>query len=113
MRMAKQLEVFNLALNPALHVATDEFLPRNNLESDLLAGAAMHGQLDLAEAALAEGLDDVVCADALLCAYLVADRGLGPVVGGHAHDGGIHGIGVVAAGAAVAVSSGAADLGGG
>lgn len=66
------MKILDLALYAALHVATDELLAGNDLESNLLAGAAMDSQLDLAEAALAERLDNVVGTDALLGAHLVA-----------------------------------------
>jgi hypothetical protein len=95
--MAQQLEVFDLALDAALHVAADEVLARDDLEGDLLAGAAMHGQLDLAEAALAERLHDAVGADALLGAGLFGaerERGVLPVEGRGSrrrHDGGVDG----------------------
>lgn len=73
MGVSEQLKVLNLALYAALHVAADELLARNDLEGNLLAGAAMHSELDLAEAAFAERLDNVVCTDALLGAHLVAE----------------------------------------
>lgn len=109
MWMTKQLKIFNLALDPSLHVATDEFLACNDLESDLLAGAAMHGQLDLSEAPFSESFDNIVCADTLLGAHFISKRGLGPVVGGH--DGGIHRTRVLIAGTTITVSACAADLG--
>ena len=64
--MAQELEVLDLALDAADHVAADELFARDDLEGDLLAGAAVHGQLDLAEGALAQSADDVVLAHALL-----------------------------------------------
>ena len=77
MGMPEQLKVLNLALYAALHVAADELLAGNDLEGDLLAGTAMDSQLDLAEAAFAERLDNVVGTDALLGAHLVAEGCVG------------------------------------
>ena len=114
MRVAEQLEVLYLALDAALHIAADEVLARDDLQGDLLAGAAVHGQLDLAEAALAERLDDVVGADALLGARLLAERGAvgisGAMVGVgrgrgrgcRGHDGGVDGGGARGRGLLVA-----------
>lgn len=65
-RVSEELQVLDFPLDPAGHVPADELLPRNDLQGNLLVRHAVHGQLDLAKGALAEGLDDVVGADTLL-----------------------------------------------
>lgn len=107
--MAEQLKILNLALDTALHVAADKFLARDDLEGNLLAGAAVDSQLDLAEGALAERLDNVVGADALLGAHLVAHGQLGVGVAWQ-HDGGVDGADGSLAVSYVALSLVPADL---
>lgn len=65
-RMSQQLEVLNLTLDTTSHVAADQLLASNDLEGDLLSGAIVDGELDLAERAFAQGADNLVGADALL-----------------------------------------------
>lgn len=81
--MPQQLQVLNLAFDSSSHVAADELFSGDNLESNLLAGAAVYGKLDLAKGALAEGLDDVVLADALVRLDLVVGTRRGLVGRGH------------------------------
>lgn len=64
--MSEQLKVFNLSLDSAGHVTTNELLASDDLEGDLLAGAVMDRQLNLSKGPLAERADDLVGADALL-----------------------------------------------
>lgn len=66
MRMPEELQILNLSLDPPRHVAADELLARDDFQGHLLVGDAVHGQLDLPEGALAERLDDLVSAYALL-----------------------------------------------
>jgi hypothetical protein len=70
-RVPQQLQVLNLALDAAGHVAADELLPGDDLEGDLLAGAVVDGQPHLAKGALAQGPDDGVGANPLLRLGLV------------------------------------------
>ena len=101
MRMPQQLEILYLALDTTLHVAADQLLPGDDLERDLLASAPMHGELDFAEAAFAQGLYDVVCSDTLLGASLLPKRRPGcHLAGSHRR----HGVVVVGGAAAVAAA---------
>lgn len=70
MRMSEQLQVLNFSLHPTSHVPADELLPRDDLQSDLLVGDSMHGQLDLSKRTLAESPNDMICTDSLLCLLL-------------------------------------------
>lgn len=84
--MSEQLQIFNLTLDTASHVPADKLLPGNDLEGNLLASAAMDSQLHFAKRALAQGLDDVVLADALIRLDLVGQtpgNGAGGRGGGH------------------------------
>ena len=65
-RMSQELKILNLTLDTAGHVAADEFLPRNDLQGNLLASPVMNGQLNLAKRPLPQRLDDLVGANALL-----------------------------------------------
>lgn len=47
--MSEQLQILDLALDTASHVPADELLPGNDLESNLLTSAPMHGQLHFAK----------------------------------------------------------------
>lgn len=47
--MSEQLQILDLALDPASHIPADELLPGNDLESNLLASAPMDGQLHFAK----------------------------------------------------------------
>lgn len=69
-RVSEQLQVLNLPLHPARHISTDQLLPRNNLQGDLLIGDPVDSQLDFAKGALAQRPDDLVGADALFCLLL-------------------------------------------
>ena len=53
MWVAEQLQVLDLALDAAGHVAADKLLPRDDLEGDLLASAPVDSQLDLSKGTLA------------------------------------------------------------
>lgn len=77
MGVPEQLQILDLALYSAGHVAADQLLAGDDLEGDLLAGAPVDGQLDLAEGALSQGLDDVVLANALVCLDLIGQRPCG------------------------------------
>lgn len=70
--MAKELKILNLSLNPSDHVSTDQLLACDDLESDLLIGRPMNSELDLAEGTLAQRLDNIVGADALVDLGLLA-----------------------------------------
>lgn len=105
MRVAEELEIFDLSLHSASHVPADELLAGDDLEGNLLVCAAVNGELHLAEGALAEGPEDVVLADALFGTHLIGKRGRDRGV-----HGGVHGAVVASMGIAVVIIS--ADLGG-
>jgi hypothetical protein len=65
-RMSQQLEILDLSLDSASHVATDELLSSYDLERNLLIGDAMNGKLDLPEGALSQRPNDMIGTDALL-----------------------------------------------
>lgn len=69
-RMSQELQILDLPLDSAGHVASDEFAAGDDLEGDLLAGGLVDGELDLAEAALAERLEELILAQAGLCGLL-------------------------------------------
>lgn len=83
MRVPQQLKILNLALDSAGHVPADELLPGDDLEGDLLAGAIVDGQANLAEGSLAQRADDFVGADALLRPGLFLLRRIRGVLGRH------------------------------
>lgn len=86
MRVSKQLQVLNLALDSACHVAANELLPGYDLQGHLLASTSVDGQLDLSEGALAQSLDDIVLADAVIALDLVGHgRACGGGGGGARH----------------------------
>lgn len=62
----KQLQISNFPLDPPSHVPVDQFLPRNDLQGDLLTRNLVDGELDLAERALTEGFYDGVLPHASL-----------------------------------------------
>ena len=66
MRMAQQLQILNLTLDPACHISGDEPLAVDDLEGDFLAADLVGGQLDLAEGALAQGADNGILAETLV-----------------------------------------------
>jgi len=70
MRMSQQLQIFDFPLHPPRHISRDELLPRDNLQGNLLVRNPVHGELDLAEAALAQCSEDMVGADTLFCLLL-------------------------------------------
>ncbi len=74
MRVTQKLQVFNLALDAADHVAADELLPGDNLEGDLLAGADVSSQSDLTKRAFPQGPNNLVRAYALLGLCLLLGR---------------------------------------
>ena len=66
-RVSQQLQILDLALDPARHVSRHQPLAVDDFERDLLAADLVRGQLDLAKGALAEGADYRVLAQALVC----------------------------------------------
>lgn len=88
MGMPQQLKILDFSLDTTGHITTDELLTRDDLEGDLLTGADVNSQLDLAKGTFAEGLDDLVGADTLLCFDFLADVWN---AGGRAHRGHIDG----------------------
>jgi hypothetical protein len=60
------LQVFNFPFNSASHVATDEFLSRNDLQSYLLICGTMHSKLHLPKGTFSECPNYVVGTDSLL-----------------------------------------------
>ncbi len=60
MWVAQQLQILNLALDATSHVTSHQSLAVDDLQSDLLATDLVGGQLDLAERALTQGLDNGV-----------------------------------------------------
>lgn len=65
-RVTQKLQVFNLALDAADHVAANELLPGNDLEGHLLAGADVSSQSDLTKRAFPQRPNNLVRAYALL-----------------------------------------------
>ena len=72
MRVSKELQVFDLPFNATDHVPTYQLLPGDDFEGDLLAGHPMDSKFDLSERTLAQGTDDIICADPLLELHLLA-----------------------------------------
>jgi hypothetical protein len=64
--MSEELQVFDLPFHPASHITTDELLPGDDLQSNLLVRHTMNSQLHLAKRAFSQRPHDMVGADALL-----------------------------------------------
>lgn len=67
MGVSQKLQELNFALHTASHVAADELLARDDLESHLLACGLVNGQLHFAKGALAQGADDGVLVEPGVC----------------------------------------------
>jgi hypothetical protein len=64
-RVPQQLQILDLALDAACHIARHQALAVDDLQGDLLATDLVGGQLDLAKGALTQSLHDSVLAQTL------------------------------------------------
>jgi len=65
MRMPQQLEILDFTFDSSSHIAGDQLLAVDDLQSHLLTGNLVYRKFDLAKRALSQGLHNVILPESL------------------------------------------------